>query len=77
MRPHISLDVHDFEASVRIYQKVFGLKPKKETAGYAKFDVSTPPLNLSLGGTTGEVSSANHFGIEVQKAPKRRLRKCS
>jgi extradiol dioxygenase family protein len=66
MRPHISLDVHDVQASVQFYQKVFGIDPQKQTAGYAKFDLSTPPLNLSLVATKGQVSSVNHFGIEVQ-----------
>ena len=66
MRPHISLDVHDVQASVQFYQKVFGLKPQKQTERYAKFDLLTPSLNLSLVATTGQVSVVNHFGIEVQ-----------
>lgn len=66
MRPHISLDVRDVGTSVRFYQKVFDVAPQKHTADYAKFDLQTPPLNLSLVATTGQVSSVNHFGIEVQ-----------
>ena len=66
MRPHISLDVQDVGASVRFYQKMFGIEPQKQTAGYAKFDLLTPPLNLSLVAATGQVSTVNHFGIEVE-----------
>jgi catechol 2,3-dioxygenase-like lactoylglutathione lyase family enzyme len=66
MRAHISLDVRDVPRSVRFYQKVFGMAPQKTTTEYAKFDVTTPPLNLSLVATTGKVSSVNHFGIEVR-----------
>jgi extradiol dioxygenase family protein len=65
MRPHISLDVHDVQASVGFYRKVFGVKPQKQTSSYAKFDLLTPSLNLSLVATTGQVSAVNHFGIEV------------
>jgi extradiol dioxygenase family protein len=65
MRPHISLDVRDVHASVDFYQKVFGLKPQKQTTDYAKFDLVTPSLNLSLLSSTGKISSVNHLGIEV------------
>ena len=65
MRPHFSLDVRNVPASVEFYQKVFGVKPQKQTTDYAKFDLSTPPLNMSLLSSTGKISSVNHFGIEV------------
>ena len=35
MRPHISLDIRDVHASVDFYQKVFDLKPQKQTTDYA------------------------------------------
>ena len=65
MRPHISLDVRDVPASVDFYQKVFGVTPQKQTMDYAKFDLATPSLNLSVLSSTGNISSVNHFGIEV------------
>ncbi|MGH7166349.1 MAG: ArsI/CadI family heavy metal resistance metalloenzyme [Nitrospiraceae bacterium] len=65
MRPHISLNVRDVPASVEFYQKVFGVTPQKQTADYAKFDLTVPPLNLSLVSSTGAISDVNHFGIEV------------
>jgi catechol 2,3-dioxygenase-like lactoylglutathione lyase family enzyme len=66
MRPHISLDVRDVPASVAFYQKVFAVPPQKQTADYAKFDLVTPSLNLSLVSATGAISSVNHLGIEVE-----------
>ena len=66
MRPHISLDVRDVSKSVTFYGKVFGVKPQKQTADYAKFDLKTPALNLSLVSSTGTVSAVDHLGIEVE-----------
>ena len=65
MRPHVSLDVRNVSASVEFYEKVFGIKPQKQTHDYAKFDLIEPALNLSLVSSTGRTSSVNHFGIEV------------
>lgn len=65
MRPHVSLDVRQVPASVAFYEKVFRVKPQKQTADYAKFDLSSPALNFSLVSSTGAVSSVNHLGIEV------------
>ncbi|MDH4252252.1 MAG: VOC family protein [Nitrospira sp.] len=66
MRPHISLDVRDMSKSVAFYEKVFGVKPQKEVADYAKFDLKTPALNFSLVFSTGAVSAVDHLGIEVE-----------
>ena len=65
MRPHLSLDVRNVPASVAFYEKIFGIEPQKQTTDYAKFDLSRPALNLSLVSSTGNVSSVNHLGIEV------------
>lgn len=65
MRSHISLNVRDVPTSVVFYRKVFRVNPQKQTADYAKFDLTTPPLNFSLVSSTGAISDVNHFGIEV------------
>ena len=65
MRPHLSLDVQNVHASVEFYQKVFGVPPQKHTEAYAKFDLTTPSLNLSLVSSAGKISMVNHLGIEV------------
>src|SRR5687768_10746375 len=66
MRPHLSLDVRNVPASVHFYQKVFAVAPQKQTADYAKFDLSAPAWNLSLVSSSGRVSSVDHLGIEVE-----------
>jgi catechol 2,3-dioxygenase-like lactoylglutathione lyase family enzyme len=66
MRPHLSLNVRDVSASVEFYRKVFGVAPQKQTADYAKFDLTMPPLNFSLVSSTGTISAVNHLGIEVE-----------
>ena len=65
MRPHISLNVRDVQASVEFYRKVFGVTPQKQTGNYAEFDLTTPPLNFSLVSSTSAISDVNHLGIEV------------
>lgn len=65
MRPHLSLDVRNVPHSAAFYEKVFGVRPQKQTADYAKFDLSDPSLNLSLVSATGRISSVDHLGIEV------------
>ena len=65
MRPHLSLDVPNVAASVQFYQKVFSVPPQKQTADYAKFDLTAPTLNFSVVAAGDRVSSVNHVGIEV------------
>jgi catechol 2,3-dioxygenase-like lactoylglutathione lyase family enzyme len=68
MRPHISLDVRDLQASVNFYRSFFGVEPQKQSADYAKFDLTEPPLNLSMISSSGAISAVNHFGIEVESS---------
>jgi len=68
VRPHLSLDVRNVPAAVAFYEKVFGAAPQKQTADYAKFDLTAPALNFSLVSTTGRISAVNHLGIEVESA---------
>lgn len=68
MKPHLSLDVQNVTASVKFYQRVFGVAPQKHTSDYAKFDLTSPPLNFSLVSSTGRISAVNHLGIEVESS---------
>ena len=72
MRPHVSINVHNVAESVIFYEKMFGVKPQKQTDSYAKFDLQKPALNFSMQ-TGKEVSQVNHFGIEVDSADAVRL----
>lgn len=65
-RPHISLDVKNVEKSVAFYQAFFGVAPSKVRPGYAKFELSTPPLNFTM--NERDVASRgglSHLGFEV------------
>jgi catechol 2,3-dioxygenase-like lactoylglutathione lyase family enzyme len=65
LKPHISLNVTDIEASVAFYEKAFGVAPVKRRPDYAKFDLDQPSLNLTMqqGPRTGV--NASHFGVQV------------
>ena len=59
---HVSLNVRSIPESVERYRKILGAEPAKLRADYAKFELSDPPLilSLNLGGTPGTVG---HLGI--------------
>ncbi len=67
LKPHISINVRNLEASLDFYRRMLGLEPAKVRTGYAKFDVQNPPLNLAL----NEVPSLegpgalSHLGFQV------------
>ncbi len=65
LKPHVSLNVTNIDASVAFYEKAFGVPPVKRKPGYAKFDLEQPSLNLTMqeGPRTGV--NASHFGIQV------------
>ena len=65
LKPHVSLNVSAIDRSVEFYEKAFGVRVTKLRPGYAKFDLQSPALNLSMveGPRTGE--NASHFGIQV------------
>ena len=61
---HIALNVRDVDRSVEFYRAAFGLEPVKWKAGYAKFALAEPPLNLTLNHQDSR-GALNHLGIEV------------
>lgn len=68
MRAHLSINVRDLEKSVQFYQRIFGVQPQKQAAGYAKFDLKNPSFNFSMHEISeGRLASRlNHLGIEVE-----------
>src|SRR5262245_51154640 len=48
VKPHVSLNVSNVEASVAFYEKIFGVPASKRRPRYAKFDLTTPSLNLTM-----------------------------
>jgi len=67
LKAHVALNVRDVELSTRFYRKMFGVEPSKERRGYAKFDLSNPPLNFTLNQVPfGERGALSHLGIQVE-----------
>src|SRR5215469_191949 len=65
LKPHVSLNVSNIDASVAFYEKVFGVKPAKRRPGYAKFDLAEPNLNLTMQEAPRTGVNASHFGVQV------------
>lgn len=66
LKAHLALSVHRVERSLEFYKKMLGIEPSKVRAGYAKFDVQNPPLNLTLNEhAVSERGALSHLGIQV------------
>src|SRR5689334_19382247 len=66
LKAHVALNVKDVEASLAFYRKLLGIEPSKVRTVYAKFDVQTPPLNLTLNQHAfNERGALSHLGIQV------------
>jgi catechol 2,3-dioxygenase-like lactoylglutathione lyase family enzyme len=61
---HLSLDVPDLDNAVAFYQQLFGRRPAKRKPGYAKFELSDPPVALALQQAASPALS--HLGIRVE-----------
>jgi catechol 2,3-dioxygenase-like lactoylglutathione lyase family enzyme len=67
LKAHLAIHVKDVTASVAFYRKLFGIEPSKVRRGYAKFDVSNPPLNFTLNEAPSAGRGAlSHMGIQVR-----------
>jgi catechol 2,3-dioxygenase-like lactoylglutathione lyase family enzyme len=65
LKPHLSLNITNIDASVAFYEKAFGVAATKRRPGYAKFDLAEPSLNLTLQEAPRTGVNASHFGIQV------------
>ena len=65
LKPHVSLNVSNIDASVAFYEKVFGVDVTKKRPGYAKFDLREPSLNLTMQEAPRTGVNASHFGVQV------------
>ena len=65
LKPHVSLNVSNIDASVEFYEKAFGVKATKRRPGYAKFDLQEPALNLTMQEAPRTGINASHFGVQV------------
>jgi len=66
LKAHLAINVKDVKKSIAFYQKLFGIEPSKVRVGYAKFNVSNPPLNFTLNEVPfSERGALSHLGIQV------------
>jgi catechol 2,3-dioxygenase-like lactoylglutathione lyase family enzyme len=66
LKAHVALNVRNVETSIEFYKKMLGLEPSKVRTGYAKFDIQSPPLNLTLNQITfNDRGALSHMGIQV------------
>jgi catechol 2,3-dioxygenase-like lactoylglutathione lyase family enzyme len=65
LKPHISLNISNIDASVAFYEKAFGVRATKRRPGYAKFDLVSPALNLTMQEAPRTGINASHFGVQV------------
>jgi catechol 2,3-dioxygenase-like lactoylglutathione lyase family enzyme len=65
LKPHVSLNVSNIDASVAFYEKAFGVTVTKRRPGYAKFDLTEPALNLTMQEAPRTGVNASHFGVQV------------
>ncbi|MFO0977756.1 MAG: ArsI/CadI family heavy metal resistance metalloenzyme [Planctomycetaceae bacterium] len=77
-RFHLSLNVSSIERIASFLQLVLGVAPAKQRSDYAKFELESPPLVLSLEqNPPSEAGSLNHLGFrfsslaDLQSAQKR------
>jgi len=69
--PHISINVKNVKRSTEFYRAFFGVEPKKEREGYAKFELQNPKLNFTLNEAhdmqhVSFMNALNHMGFQVQ-----------
>ena len=65
IKPHVSLNISNIDASVAFYERVFGTQATKRRPGYAKFDLAEPLLNLTMQEAPRTGVNASHFGVQV------------
>ena len=67
LKPHVSINVRNVEASIAFYRKMLGIEPSKVRTGYAKFDVQEPALNLALNevASLAGAGALSHLGFQV------------
>ena len=59
---HVALYVEDLDAAIARYRKILGQEPSKIRRDYAKFEITDPPVILSLN-VGGEPGTVSHLGI--------------
>jgi catechol 2,3-dioxygenase-like lactoylglutathione lyase family enzyme len=67
---HVALTVKDLPIAIEHYKKILGIEPAKVKSDYAKFELSDPPVILSLNPGSGEPGTVSHLGIRYADSEK-------
>lgn len=63
---HVSINVSNLQQAVEFYRQFLGVEPARQERDYAKFELSDPPLVLSLEPVYHRsTDSFNHLGIRL------------
>lgn len=65
-RFHIHVGVKDLDKSVQFYSTLFGQRPAKQKADYAKWMLEDPRINFAISTLTKE-TGVDHLGIQVDE----------
>lgn len=65
---HVSLNVKSIPEAVERYRKILGAEPAKLRENYAKFELTDPPLILSLNVGGGAPGTVGHLGIRYPES---------
>ncbi|GAB4291354.1 MAG: ArsI/CadI family heavy metal resistance metalloenzyme [Methylophaga sp.] len=63
-RMHIHVGVDDIAESVKFYSALFGAKPDKQKADYAKWMLDDPRVNFAISTRSGK-KGLDHLGFQV------------
>lgn len=66
-RMHIHVGVADLQQSVGFYSALFGSKPDKVKADYARWMLEDPRINFAIS-TTCDEKGVEHLGLQVDSA---------
>ncbi|MEM9103741.1 MAG: VOC family protein [Pseudomonadota bacterium] len=66
-RLHIAVNVKNCADLINFYNTLFGCSYHTKREGYVKYDLSEPPLNISLNQVPKNAKSNGVFGIQAKK----------
>ena len=66
-RFHVHVHVHDLQASIGFYSKMFAAEPARVESDYAKWMLEDPRLNFAIS-TRGGTPGVDHLGLQTDDA---------
>lgn len=67
MKLHVSMNVEDFDASLKFYSTLFKQQPTVVRDDYAKWDVESPAVNFVIEPAQRKSPGLDHLGIQVEE----------